>query len=147
MSRKSRVQSLMQHAWIEAERSTCLRLQVGAILVRDGRMIASGYNGVPSGFPHCTPEDCGPDNPCVKTVHAELNSILFAARYGIATEGARMYTTDSPCKICSQAIINAGLESVVYAREYRDTEPLELLRRTGKIQIFRVTPFGELIAS
>lgn len=129
--RISRDEYLANEVLNAAKRSTCLRLQVGAILVRDGRTILAGYNGSLSGFAHCTPDTCGPDKPCSNTVHAEVNVIYFAARHGIATAGTTLWCTDSPCKICAEAIIQAGIKKVVYIREYRDTYPLELLDTAG----------------
>lgn len=108
-------------------RSTCLRLQVGAIIVRDGRVISGGYNGAPAGMPHCTPDICGPDKPCTRTIHAEANAIAFAAKYGIATEDCGMWITDSPCIECAKLIINSGITSVTFLRPYRDQTPIELL--------------------
>lgn len=110
-------------------RSTCLRLQVGAIIVRDGRVISGGYNGAPSGFSHCTADICGPDKPCTRTVHAEANAIAFAANCGIATYGCEMWITDSPCNECAKLIINAGIVGVTFLRPYRDQGPVELLAK------------------
>lgn len=129
--RITRDEYLMNEVFNASKRSTCLRLRVGAVLVRDGRPILAGYNGALAGFPHCTPETCGPNKPCSNTVHAEVNVIYFAARHGIATSGATLWCTDSPCKICAEAIIQAGIKEVVYAREYRDTSPLYLLTSAG----------------
>lgn len=129
--RISRNEYLMEAARLAAMRSTCNRLQVGAILERDGRIIVSGYNGVPSGFPHCDPDVCKIDKPCIRTVHAEVNCIYFAARHGIATERTTIWTTDSPCASCAQAIINAGIVRVVYERAYRDESPISLLHAAG----------------
>lgn len=129
--RITRDEYLLNEVFNAAKRSTCLRLQVGAVLVREGRPILAGYNGSLSGFPHCTPESCNRDIPCKNTVHAEVNVIYFAARHGIATSGATLWCTDSPCKICAEAIIQAGIEKVVYVRAYRDTYPLELLDAAG----------------
>ena len=129
--RITRDEYLLNEVFNAAKRSTCLRLNVGAVLVRDGRPILAGYNGALSGFPHCTPETCGPDKPCNNTVHAEVNVIYFAARHGIATEGATLWCTDSPCKACAEAIIQVGITEVVYAREYRDISPLRLMAGAG----------------
>ena len=130
MSRLTRDEFLIGAAMLVAKRSTCLRLQVGAVLAREGRIIVTGYNGTPSGFMHCSPETCGPDKPCTNTVHAEANCIYFAARHGLATHGTTLYTTDSPCPKCCEAIINAGIERVVYSRKYRDS-PLHMLGISG----------------
>lgn len=112
-------------------RSTCLRLQVGAIIVREGRVISGGYNGAPAGQPHCTPDICSPDKPCTRTIHAEANSIAFAAKYGISTQNCGMYCTDSPCMDCAKLIINAGITSMVCLRPYRDEAPIDLLLKAG----------------
>lgn len=114
-----------------AQRSTCLRLQVGSIIIRSGRILSTGYNGSPAGMPHCTAESCGPDFPCEKTIHAEANAIAFAAKYGIATEGTAMFCTDSPCLACAKLIVNSGIEAVHFLRAYRDPKPLELLHEAG----------------
>lgn len=137
--RISRYEYWMESAYLAAKRSTCLRLQVGAVLVDEGRIIVSGYNGVPQGFEHCTPADCGPDHPCTKTVHAEANCIAFAARNGIRTERAFMVATDSPCVSCAQLIINAGIILFMYDRPYRDTTGIELLKR-AKIDVRNYGP-------
>lgn len=131
IQRSIRLQRLLAHAALEAEDSTCNRLKVGAVIVRKGRIISSGYNGAPSHLPHCGPE-CAPDGPpCKRAVHAEANAIAFAARYGVATEGAALISTDSPCLECARLAINAGIRAIYYLREYRDTKPLEELRLAG----------------
>jgi dCMP deaminase len=112
-------------------RSTCLRLQVGAIIVRDGRVISGGYNGAPAGMAHCTADICGPEKPCTRTIHAEANAIAFAAKYGIATQDCGMWITDSPCNECAKLIINAGISSVIFLRPYRDEAPTDLLVKAG----------------
>jgi dCMP deaminase len=122
-------------------RSTCLRLQVGAIIVRDGRVISGGYNGAPAGFEHCTPDICGPDKPCTRTIHAEANAIAFAAKHGIATDGCSMWATDSPCIDCAKLIINSGITSLVFLRPYRDDSPIFLLQ-AAKISIKMFLPYG-----
>jgi dCMP deaminase len=108
-------------------RSTCLRLQVGAIIMREGRVISGGYNGTPSGLPHCDPHICGPEKPCTRTIHAEANAIAFAAKYGISTDDCAMWATDSPCIDCAKLMINSGITSVVFLRPYRDESPIEWL--------------------
>jgi dCMP deaminase len=133
----------MNAARLAAQRSSCLRLQVGAVLVRSGRVVVWGYNGTPAGQPHCTAADCGPDKPCTKTVHAEANCVYFAARLGIETLDTVMYTTDSPCKTCAEAIINAGIVEVVYEEPYRDLSPVETLEASGIIvRHFKPGPLG-----
>ena len=129
--RLNRSNLLLSVASLVARRSTCLRSSVGAVLADEGRIISMGYNGAPSGMPHCEPETCGPSTPCERTVHAEANAIAFAARKGIVTEGATLYTTLSPCNDCAKLIINAGIKKVVYAESYRDLDPIILLAEAG----------------
>lgn len=130
-SRLKRDEFLKEAAQLIARRSTCLRLQVGALVARDGRILVTGYNGAPSGLPHCTPKNCNPDEPCTRAVHAEANCIAFAAKHGISLQEAVMYTTDSPCMECAKLIINAGIVSLHYQRDYRDPKPVDLLASVG----------------
>ena len=127
-------------------RSTCLRLQVGAIIIDEGRIVSGGYNGAPAGFPHCTPDICGPDNPCHRTIHAEANAIAFAAKRGIATQDCAMWATDSPCLECAKLIINAGIASVTFLRAYRDVSPIRLLIEAKILVKFYAPLDGEIKA-
>lgn len=111
-----------------AELGTCDRKRVGALIEFDRRIISTGYNGVPSGLPHCRHED---DSPCTEAVHAEANAIAFAARHGLKVAGARLWTTLSPCYTCATLILNAGITKVRYIAEYRDTSGLDVLKRQG----------------
>lgn len=111
-----------------ASRGTCSRLQVGALLVRDTRVIVTAYNGAPAGHPHCQHID---DEPCEVSVHAEANAFAFAARYGIATEGAYLVTTHAPCLNCAKLAINAGLAGVYWMEDYRDASGVGLIRRAN----------------
>lgn len=130
-SERKRIKKLLEHATIEAASGTCNRLRVGAVIARNGRIIVSGYNGAAAHLPHCGPE-CRPDGPpCKRAVHAEANAIAFAAKHGIATDGAMIVSTDSPCLDCARLIINAGIREVFYSREYRDTAPLKELQDAG----------------
>lgn len=122
---------LMKMATVVAERSSCLRLKVGAVIAKDGRVISTGYNGSPSGLPHCSPDNCGPDQPCTRTVHAEMGAITFAAKHGTAIGGSTLYCTWSPCIDCAKGIVNAGIIEVVYQNEYRKTDGIELLQAAG----------------
>lgn len=128
MSRPTRHDVLLNVAEALAERSTCHRAQVGAIIARDFRIISTGYNGSPSGMPHC-PLDEEPG--CDRTVHAEANAIVYAARQGIATEGATLYTTLSPCVECAKLIVNAGIQQVYYAEAYRIPDGIQYLMDAG----------------
>jgi dCMP deaminase len=131
--RISRDQMLMEMAIIASKRSTCSRKHVGAIIAIEGRPVSVGYAGAPAGLPHCLDHGCltGPDGGCIRTQHAEANAIAFAARKGIATERATLYTTVSPCLACAKLIINAGIEEVWFLELYRKMEGLELLGKLG----------------
>lgn len=110
-----------------AKRSSCLRLQVGALIVRDGRVLSIGYNGTPAGKPHCTTETCNAEKPCTSTLHAEANAIAYAARHGIALEGTWLYCTYSPCLSCAKLILSAGITLLAFENLYRDEDPLAFL--------------------
>lgn len=127
--RISRNQMLMEMATIVSKRSTCLRLQVGAVIALQGRILSMGYVGAPSGMPHCTPDICNDKSPCERTIHAEANAIAFAAREGIRLQGSTMYCTHSPCMSCAKLILNTGIVEVIYLLPYRLVEPVELLRQ------------------
>lgn len=127
--RITRYQMLMDMAGVVAQRSTCSRHQVGAIISRDSRVLSTGYNGAPAGMAHCVHTD--PRVPCVDAVHAEANAIAFAARHGIATLGAVLHTTLMPCLKCSQLIINSGIVGVSYMETYRDQSGMDLMVAAG----------------
>lgn len=127
MNRPGLDATMLAAAAVFAERATCTRLQVGAVLARDGRVLSTGYNGAPSGEGHC---DCG-TSPCWLSVHAEANALLFAARHGVAALGATLYVTHAPCMNCAGWAINAGVAEVVYGQPYRSVEGLDRLRAAG----------------
>ncbi len=131
MDRISRDQLIVDITSLVAERSTCTRAHVGAVLTREGRILSTGYVGAPSRIEHCNLETCSPDQPCTRTVHAEANAIAWAARKGISTEGSTLYTTMSPCIECAKLIINAGIDKVIFMERYRDLNPLGLLVASG----------------
>ncbi len=115
-----------------ATRSTCPRKHVGAVIVRDKAVLATGYNGSLRGLPHCTDVGCLMDNGhCVRTVHAEANAILQAARHGVRIERSEMVVTASPCWECFKLIANAGIVKVLYGEFYRDERILEFARAAG----------------
>ena len=116
----------MAHIW--SENSYCQRRQVGALVVKDKMIISDGYNGTPSGFENVCEED-GVTKPYV--LHAEANAITKIARSGNNSDGSTLYVTDSPCIECAKLIIQAGIKRVIYSREYRLTEGVDLLRRAG----------------
>ena len=128
----------LRMARIWSENSYCARRQVGALIVKDKMIISDGYNGTPSGFPNI----CEENNVTFPYVlHAEANAITKIARSGNNSDGATLYVTDSPCIECSKLIIQAGIKRVVYAREYRLSDGIDLLRRAGIMVEF--LPFEE----
>ena len=129
--------ALMDIAGIIGESGTCTRLQVGAILTQDRRIISTGYNGAPSGILHCYHQE-GDERPCEATVHAEANTIAFAAKNGVNTEGSVLYTTHSPCVTCARLLVNAGVKEVIFQHEYRDARGLGELAAGG----VKVTAFN-----
>jgi dCMP deaminase len=130
-------ETLMSTAILMSQHGTCSRARVGAVIALDGRIISTGYNGAPAGMLHCAhADDFIP--PCVDAVHAEVNAIAFAAKHGLATRGATLYTTHSPCNSCAQLIINAGLVRVVAQQLYRDRRGYDLIgRSTVKLECWR----------
>jgi dCMP deaminase len=140
IERISRDELFMRVAKLFALRATCKRGQVGAIIVRDYRIISSGYNGSINGDTHCTSDDCDLSNPCTKAVHSEMNAILYAARVGIDLAGTTIYCTTAPCLNCAKAIIQAGIVEVIYESGYRDLKGIELLEK----HCSKVTQYKEL---
>jgi dCMP deaminase len=121
--------ALMATALIWAQCSTAERLKVGAILSKDNRILAQGYNGTLPGADNICEDANGLTKDSV--VHAEQNLLMFAAKKGIATEGCVVHVTHSPCIFCAKLMISAGIKKVVYCHEYRSREGLELLREFG----------------
>jgi dCMP deaminase len=117
----------MAHVW--AKNSYCKRRQVGALIVKDRMIISDGYNGTPSGFENICEDESG--NTKQYVLHAEANAITKVAQSNNSSKDATLYVTDSPCVECSKLIIQSGIKRVVYDREYRITEGLDLLRRAG----------------
>ena len=130
----------LQLADLVATRSTCLRRRVGAVLVRNERIISTGYNGAPRGLKHCLDTGClreerqipsGHRYELCRGVHAEQNAIINAAYYGIATQDSVIYCTNQPCIICARMIINAGIVKVVHRGNFEDALALELMDEAG----------------
>lgn len=131
----------MQVADVVATRSTCLRRHVGAVLVEDKHILATGYNGTPSGIVHCTERGClrdelgipsGERHELCRGLHAEQNTLIQAARRGgIATDGATLYCTAHPCVQCTKMLINAGVKRIVYRDSYPDELSASLLEEAG----------------
>ena len=129
MSRPSWNEYFMSITKMVARRSTCLRRQVGAILVKDKRILATGYNGAPSGLKHCEEVGClradtsipsGQRHELCRGLHAEQNAIIQAAYHGFSIRGATLYCTNKPCVICSKMLINAGIKKILYEDGYDD---------------------------
>jgi len=132
-----------------AQRSTCLRRSVGAVVVLSKRILSTGYNGAPSGLPHCAETGClreqlkvpsGQRHELCRGMHAEMNALLQGARHGIRLEGGTLYSTHVPCSLCSKMIINTGLVRAVAAVDYPDTFAREMLLRAG-VELY-VLPMG-----
>jgi len=122
MKRISRKHLNLELAAVVAKRGTCLRAKVGAVATQDNRVVATGYNGSVRGQPHCTSESCTPHDHCPNSVHAEANLIAYSAKKGVALEGATLYITHSPCKKCTELIIQAGIKEIYFTEAYRDTD-------------------------
>ncbi len=127
----------LRMATIWAENSYCVRRQVGCLVVKDKMIISDGYNGTPSGFPNVCEDEGNVTYPYV--LHAEANAITKLARSSNNSDGATLYVTDSPCIECAKLIIQAGIKRVVYAREYRLTDGIDLLRRAN-IEVIHLNP-------
>ncbi len=113
-------------------RATCDRKHVGAVIVRDRSILATGYNGSLTGLPHCDEEGhLMEEGHCVRTVHAEANAIVQAARNGVRIEGASIYVTASPCWGCFRLIVNAGIKRIVFGEFYRDPKIFDFSTRLG----------------
>lgn len=113
----------MKIAYAVSERSTCDRAFVGSVLVRDKRILTTGFNGSPAGLEHC--DEAGHlmvEGHCVRTIHAETNAIIQAALHGVSTRGATCYVTHLPCINCTKVLINAGITRIVYSEAYRRDE-------------------------
>lgn len=141
MNRPSWDEYFMQMAELTAQRSTCLRRQVGAIIVKEKHIIATGYNGAPKGLPHCgelggclrekLEIPSGERHELCRALHAEQNAIIQAATLGQSIEGATIYITHQPCIICAKMIINAGISRIVIRRGYPDEMSRGMLREAG----------------
>ena len=130
----------MSIAHLVSTLSTCLRRQVGAVMVRDKQILTTGYNGVPRGITHCTPENClrsvkdipsGQQQELCRGLHAEQNAIIQAALHGVSTKDATLYCTHKPCILCAKMLINAGVVRIVYQDFYPDPLADEMLEEAG----------------
>lgn len=148
LSRPSRDENLIEHAYVTSMRGTCSRLKVGGVVAKEGRILTQGYNGAPAGITHCNHDcfckhpynpsisndhhpHCPATKPCIISEHAERNAIAFAARHGVGLLGSTLYITHMPCLPCAMSIINAGIVRVVYAEAYRIQDGIDLLRQAN----------------
>lgn len=136
----------LEIAQVVAKRSTCLRRHIGAVIVRDRRILTTGYNGAPSGLAHCLETGClrdelkipsGTRHEICRALHSEMNAIIQAAQHGVSTKGATLYCTTQPCSVCSRMLINSGIVRIVYTGSYPDKFAMSLLCEAG-IEVVRM---------
>jgi len=137
----------MQVADVVARRSTCIRRNVGAVIVKDKRILATGYNGAPTGLAHCADVGClreelgipsGERHEICRGLHAEQNAIIQAAKYGIPVEGSTIYCTAEPCSLCTKMLINSGIVRIVFKEPYPDDLARRLLAESN-VTVVRFT--------
>ena len=132
----------MEITSVVAKRSTCLRRQIGAILVKEKHILATGYNGAPKGLAHCVETGClrqqlgipsGERHELCRALHAEQNAIIQAANLGVSIQGSTLYSTTAPCSLCAKMLINAGVVRVVFSGEYPDERAMDFFREAGVV--------------
>lgn len=142
MDRPSMDEYFMEMAKLVSKRSTCLRRKVGAVIVKDKRLLSTGYNGSPRGTRHCEELGCirvqmnipsGTRHELCRGVHAEQNAVTQAAYFGVSVKDATIYTTTFPCSMCAKILINAGIREIVYDEGYVDDLSKDLLEESGMI--------------
>lgn len=130
----------MQMAEIAKTRSTCKRRQIGAVIVKDKRLLSTGYNGAPSGTAHCLDIGCmreelgipsGQRHELCRGLHAEQNAIIQAAYHGVSIQGATLYSTLQPCILCAKMAINAGIKKIIFKGQYPDELSMKMLEEAG----------------
>jgi len=140
MERLSWDEYFMEITRLVAKRSTCLRRHVGATIVRDKRILSTGYNGAPRGLPHCSETGClrekmgvpsGQKQELCRGLHAEQNAIIQAALSGVSIADSQIYTVTQPCVVCAKMLINAGINRVIYEESYPDPLAEQLLKEAG----------------
>lgn len=155
MQRPSWDQYFIEITHLVATRSSCLRRQVGAVLVKQNNILATGYNGVPTGITHCGETGClreqlnvpsGERHELCRGLHAEQNAIIQAARHGVNIDGATLYCTTMPCIICTKMIINAGIVKIIYEEGYAD-ELARVMIAEAEIEVVRYTRDNRSVAS
>ncbi|MCF7873788.1 MAG: cytidine/deoxycytidylate deaminase family protein [Candidatus Omnitrophica bacterium] len=151
MNRPSWDQYFMGVAFLVSKRATCLRRKVGAVLVKDRQILATGYNGAPRGIKHCKETGClrekmgvpsGQRHEICRGLHAEQNVILQSAFHGVSVKGSTLYITNSPCSICAKMIINAGIDEIVVFDDYPDKMAMEFLKE-AKVVLRKLKDFNK----
>lgn len=134
----------MEMAQVASKRSTCLRRSVGAVLVKNKRILATGYNGTPKGLAHCEEVGClreqmnvpsGKMHELCRGIHAEQNAVIQAAVHGVSVDGATLYCTHQPCVVCTKILINAGIARIVYANPYPDELAENMMKEAKDIEL------------
>jgi len=130
----------IEMAFVASKRSTCLRRKVGALMVKDRRILTTGYNGAPKGLAHCDKVGCvrekmdipsGQRHELCRGIHAEQNAIIQAAVHGVSIAGAACYITHQPCVVCAKMLVNAGVKEIITAGQYPDDLAREILAEAG----------------
>jgi dCMP deaminase len=147
----------MRIAMLAATRSTCLRRQVGAVIVKNKKVMATGYNGAPAGLSHCLEVGCmreemnipsGERHELCRAIHAEQNAIIQAATSGVSIEGGTLYSTTFPCVLCAKMLINAGIKKIYISDGYPDKLSRDLLNEAGiEVSKLEITEFREPVRS
>lgn len=150
MTRPTWDEYFMMIAHDVSTRATCIRRKVGAVIVKDKRILSTGYNGVPTGITHCTPETClrniynvpsGQRHELCRGLHAEQNAIIQAAFHGVSIAGAIIYVTHQPCSICTKMLINAGIKKFIFEHPYNDELAQAMMDEAGvEAIVFRTEP-------
>ena len=139
----------MEMAQVASKRSTCMRRSVGAVIVKDKRLLATGYNGTPRGMAHCEEVGClrtklnvpsGKMHELCRGIHAEQNAVIQAAVHGVSVDGGTLYCTHQPCVVCTEILINAGIRRIVYANPYPDELAENMMKEATELEIVIWTP-------
>jgi dCMP deaminase len=140
LARKSKDIYFCEIADLVSSRSTCLRNQVGAVIVKESQILSTGYNGAPKGLKHCEEVGCmreelgvkpGERHELCRGLHAEQNAVIQAAYHGVSVNGAMIFCTTRPCSICTKILINAGIKEIVYIEPYEDKLAAQLIDEAG----------------
>ena len=139
----------MEMAQVASKRPTCMRRSVGAVIVKDKRLLATGYNGTPRGMAHCEEVGClrtklnvpsGKMHELCRGIHAEQNAVIQAAVHGVSVDGGTLYCTHQPCVVCTKILINAGIRRIVYANPYPDELAENMMKEATELEIVIWTP-------